>query len=86
MDAVIPIPTRVEIMFHKKAEKAIIEKSKDFDLVVLGVTSERVFKEVIFGSVADHVAAKAKCSVLIFHRSDKPKAKMFDKAISEVAK
>jgi amino acid transporter len=86
MDNVIPIPTRVQIRYNKSVEKAIIEASGDYDILVLGVTGERVFKEVVFGSVADHVAAKARCSVLVFHRSARPKSKILERAMTRIAR
>lgn len=47
---------------------AIVEKSKAFDLIVMGCTGETTFLEKAFGSTATYVARNAHCPVLLIPR------------------
>ena len=46
----------------------ILKSSRDADMVVLGATQERIFRNVLIGNVAERVADQAKCPVLIVKR------------------
>jgi len=51
-------------------EDAILKKTRDYDLVILGTSSEWIMHDVLFGSLPDRIASKSKCSVLILKQPE----------------
>lgn len=46
-------------------ENAILERSSDHDLIIMGPSTEWIMHDVLFGSLPDKIARQAGCSVLI---------------------
>lgn len=53
------------IEYYSKASQGIIEKSKEFDLVVIGNRGHNLFEKLFLGSTAEKVATHAHSPVLI---------------------
>jgi len=53
------------ILEGKDAAKTIVDKSEEFDLVILGSSRKWLVKNIVFGSIPDRVAEDAKCNILI---------------------
>ena len=46
-------------------EEVILQKSKDYDLCIIGPSTEWILHDVLFGSLPDKIIKKSNCSVLI---------------------
>ncbi len=49
---------RQEIVIADDAVKGILKETRDYDMVLLGATQETVFRQVLFGTVPEHVAKR----------------------------
>jgi basic amino acid/polyamine antiporter, APA family len=60
----------LRLLFSDEVEKALLEEIKEnsYDLVLIGSSEDDKPNEYIFGKVADHVAEKSNCSVLVVKR------------------
>jgi amino acid transporter len=54
-----------EIVEAPVVEDVLIERSKDFDLLIMGPSEEWILKDFLLGSMPDKVANEANCSVLM---------------------
>ena len=50
--------------------KAIVEASKDFELIVMGTLGRTGFAKFMMGSVAEKVVRFAKCPVMVVKSSE----------------
>jgi amino acid transporter len=57
--------THSKIEIAGSLEKAILKKTKDFDMVIIGPSREWLLKDFLFGSLPDKIIKKSDCSVLI---------------------
>ena len=55
--------TRIEV--SRSVEEAILNKATDYDLIIMGPSTEWIMHDVLFGSLPDKIIKKSKCSVLI---------------------
>jgi nucleotide-binding universal stress UspA family protein len=62
-DPAVDIRTAVEE--GKNPAKALIERSKEADLVVVGSRGLGGFKGMLLGSVSQHLVAHAECPVVV---------------------
>lgn len=59
-----------EIEIASSVEGAILKKSKDYDLIIIGPSTEWILHDVLFGSLPDKIAKEASCSVLILKQPE----------------
>lgn len=69
--AICSVPVRSEILRTDDRKAALLEKSRDYDLIIMGESGHRLVYDVIFGDVADEVADNAACNVMLVN-SKKP--------------
>jgi nucleotide-binding universal stress UspA family protein len=65
------VDVRTSIEEGKNAARALIEQSKDADLVVVGARGHGGFVGMLLGSVSQHLVAHADCPVVVV-RGDRP--------------
>jgi nucleotide-binding universal stress UspA family protein len=58
-------PMEVQVTTANDVAEAIIEESASHDLVVIGATAERLFDQVLFGTIPEHVAHLAPVTVMM---------------------
>lgn len=58
------------ITVASSVEDAIIKQSKDYDLVIMGPSTEWILHDVLFGSLTDNIARRSNCSVLILKQPE----------------
>jgi nucleotide-binding universal stress UspA family protein len=63
-----------DIYYGSPSARIVKLADEGFDLIVMGMVGEKTFNEIIFGSVATHVAQNAHCPVLLV-----PEGKHFTK-------
>lgn len=51
-------------------EDAILKESTDYDLIIMGPSSEWIMHDVLFGSLPDNIARRSGCSVLILKQPE----------------
>ncbi len=56
---------------HKDISEALIDESKDYDLIILGPTKEYVFSRYLFGWMTDKIVNNAECSALVFKEGER---------------
>lgn len=54
-----------EVEVANSVEDAIVKRSKDYDLIIIGPSTEWILHDVLFGSLPDKIIKGANCSVLI---------------------
>ena len=59
-----PVPVRAQVR-QGRAAKVLIDESADADLLVVGKRGHGGFVGLVLGSVSQHVAAYARCSVAV---------------------
>ena len=59
-----------EIEIASSVEGAILKKSKDYDLIIIGPSTEWILHDVLFGSLPDKIVKGASCSVLILKQPE----------------
>jgi amino acid transporter/nucleotide-binding universal stress UspA family protein len=60
--------TRIEV--SRSIEEAILNKATDYDLIIMGPSTEWIMHDVLFGSIPDKIIKKSKCSVLIIKQPE----------------
>lgn len=58
------------VVEHESVSEALIEESKNYDLIVLGPTGEYVFSRYLFGWMTDEIVNNAECSALVFKEGE----------------
>jgi amino acid transporter len=58
--------TEGEIVTAYSVEGILLNRSKGYDLIVIGPSKEWILQDVLFGSVPDKIANEAACSVLMY--------------------
>jgi amino acid transporter/nucleotide-binding universal stress UspA family protein len=72
---------------HNQVAEAIIERASDNDLLVLGMREEPRFKSFLFGTIAQQVAGRVRCSTLLtktYWRRRVGLKRMFRKRVPEI--
>lgn len=64
------IECETKILKHKKIPDALVEESRNHDLIVLGPTREYVFSRYLFGWMTDEIVNNAKCSAMILKEGE----------------
>ncbi len=64
------VDCETRVIEHENVSEALIEESKDYDLIVLGPTGEYVFSRYLFGWMTDEIVNNAKCSALVFKEGE----------------
>jgi APA family basic amino acid/polyamine antiporter len=64
-DEISSIKSEKEIAISAKTENILIEKSKKFDLLVIGPSRDWILPGALLGSLPDKIADNAECSVLM---------------------
>lgn len=64
------IDCETEIIHHNDVSEALIEKSAEYDLIVLGPTREYVFSRYLFGWMTDEIVNNAECSALVLKEGE----------------
>lgn len=59
-----------EIEVASSIENAVLRKSKDYDLIIIGPSKEWILHDVLFGSVPDKIIKESSCSVLILKQPE----------------
>lgn len=59
-----------EIEVSSSVEDAILKKSKNYDLIIIGPSTEWVLRDVLFGSLPDKIIKDSNCSVLILKQPE----------------
>lgn len=59
-----------EIIRNDDVSEALIEKSEEYDLIVLGPTREYVFSRYLFGWMTDEIVNNAECSALVLKEGE----------------
>jgi len=50
---------------NKSIENALINESKEYDIMIIGPSREWIVEEILFGSIQDRIANKANCTVIL---------------------
>ena len=58
-------PMEVKVLPADDVVTGIVDESADHDLVVVGVTAERLFEQVLFGTIPERVAHRAPVTVVM---------------------
>lgn len=64
------IDCETKTMKHHDVSKALIEESKNYDLIILGPTKEYVFSRYLFGWMTDKIVNNVGCSALVFKEGE----------------
>lgn len=59
-----------EIEVAGSVEDAILKRSKDYDLIIIGPSTEWILHDVLFGSLPDRIIKESRCSVLILKQPE----------------
>ncbi|MDO9517916.1 MAG: amino acid permease [Methanosarcinaceae archaeon] len=59
-----------EVEVALSIENAVLEKSKNYDLMIMGPSTEWVMHDVLFGSLPDKITRESKCNVLILKQPE----------------
>ena len=59
----------------------ILEVSEDCDMIVIGATKERLFRNILVGNVSEQIADRAHCPVLIVKRRSTMVASMLRETV-----
>ncbi len=59
-----------EIEVSSSIEGAILRRSGDYDLIIIGPSTEWIMRDVLFGSLPDKIARESSCSVLILKQPE----------------
>lgn len=64
------IKCETKILEHQKISDALVEESKNHDLIILGPTREYVFSRYLFGWMTDEIVKNANCSAMVFKEGE----------------
>jgi amino acid transporter/nucleotide-binding universal stress UspA family protein len=59
-----------EIEVTDSIEDTILEKSRDYDLIIIGPSTEWILHDMLFGSLPDKIVRESNCSVLILKQPE----------------
>ena len=80
------IPVKCEIEVADSIPDAVSRKSKDYDLILIGPSTEWILHDVLFGSVPDSIINKSACSVLILKEPEQHAESMVGMVFDKIKK
>ena len=69
------------ILISDSPAAGILEVSEDCDMIVIGATKERLFRNILVGNVSEQIADRAHCPVLIVKRRSTMVASMLRETV-----
>lgn len=82
----LSIPVKCEIEVADSIPDALSRKSKDYDLILIGPSTEWILHDVLFGSVPDSIINKSYCSVLILKEPEQHTESMVGMVFDKIKK
>ncbi len=80
------ISVKCEIEVANSIPDAISRKSKDYDLIIIGPSTEWILHDVLFGSVPDSIINRSACSVLILKEPEQHAESMVEMVFDKIKK
>lgn len=80
------MPVKYEIEVADSIPDAVSRKSKDYDLILIGPSTEWILHDVLFGSVPDSIINKSECSVLILKEPEQHTESMVGMVFDKIKK
>jgi APA family basic amino acid/polyamine antiporter len=69
-DETCSMTTEKEIVFSSKIGEILIEKSRSFDLLIIGPSRDWILRGALLGSLPDRIADNAQCTVLMMKQPE----------------
>ena len=77
---------KYEIIVADSIVDAVSRKSKDYDLIIIGPSTEWILHDVLFGSVPDSIINKSACSVLILKEPEQHAESILEMVFDKIKK